>query len=47
MALFDGFVAKFWDGGALVYFRYPQAYEDDSERAVRAGLELIRAKRSI
>ena len=27
----------------LVYFGYPQAYEDDAERAVRAGLELIQA----
>jgi Adenylate and Guanylate cyclase catalytic domain len=25
----------------LVYFGYPQAHEDDAERAVRAGLELI------
>jgi class 3 adenylate cyclase len=29
--------------GALVYFGYPHAHEDDAERAVRAGLELIRA----
>jgi hypothetical protein len=29
--------------GVLVYFGYPQAHEDDPERAVRAGLELIRA----
>jgi hypothetical protein len=27
----------------LVYFGYPQAHEDDAERAVRAGLELIQA----
>jgi class 3 adenylate cyclase len=27
--------------GVLVYFGYPQAHEDDAERAVRAGLELI------
>jgi len=27
----------------LVYFGYPQAHEDDAERAVRAGLELIAA----
>jgi len=30
-------------GGFLVYFGYPQAHEDDAERAVRAGLELIAA----
>src|SRR6476620_2179760 len=39
----DGFVAKYMDDGVLVYFGYPQAHEDDAERAVRAGLELIAA----
>ena len=38
---FDGFVARYMGDGVLVYFGYPQAHEDDSERAVRAGLELI------
>jgi class 3 adenylate cyclase len=40
---YDGFVAKYLGDGALVYFGYPQAHEDDAERAVRAGLELIAA----
>jgi class 3 adenylate cyclase len=40
---FDGFVAKYMGDGVLVYFGYPQAHEDDAERAVRAGLELISA----
>src|SRR5262245_48115618 len=40
---FDGFVAKYLGDGVLVYFGYPQAHEDDAERAVRAGLELISA----
>jgi class 3 adenylate cyclase/predicted ATPase len=40
---FDGFVARYMGDGVLVYFGYPQAHEDDSERAVRAGLELITA----
>jgi class 3 adenylate cyclase/predicted ATPase len=40
---FDGFVAQYLGDGALVYFGYPQAHEDDAERAVRAGLELIAA----
>jgi class 3 adenylate cyclase len=40
---FDGFVAKYMGDGVLVYFRYPRAHEDDAERAVRAGLELIGA----
>jgi class 3 adenylate cyclase/predicted ATPase len=38
---FDGFVAKYMGDGVLVYFGYPRAHEDDAERAVRAGLELI------
>jgi class 3 adenylate cyclase len=40
---FDGFVAKYLGDGVLAYFGYPQAHEDDAERAVRAGLELIAA----
>ena len=40
---FGGFVAKYMGDGVLVYFGYPQAHEDDAERAVRAGLELIGA----
>jgi class 3 adenylate cyclase len=40
---FGGFVAKYMGDGVLVYFGYPQAHEDDAERAVRSALELIRA----
>jgi hypothetical protein len=40
---FDGFVAKYLGDGVLVYFGYPEAHEDDAERAARAGLELIAA----
>ena len=43
MRRFGGFVAKYMGDGVLVYFGYPQAHEDDAERAVRAGLELITA----
>ncbi|HXW28280.1 MAG TPA: adenylate/guanylate cyclase domain-containing protein [Xanthobacteraceae bacterium] len=39
---FGGFVAKFMGDGVLIYFGYPRAHEDDAERAVRAGLELVR-----
>jgi class 3 adenylate cyclase/predicted ATPase len=39
---FDGFVAKYMGDGVLVYFGYPHAHEDDPERAVRSGLELIK-----
>jgi class 3 adenylate cyclase/predicted ATPase len=38
---FDGFVAQYLGDGVLVYFGYPQAHEDDAERAVRVGLELV------
>jgi class 3 adenylate cyclase len=34
---FGGFVAKYMGDGALVYFGYPHAHEDDAERAVRFG----------
>jgi class 3 adenylate cyclase len=40
---FGGFVAKYMGDGVLVYFGYPQAHEDDADRAVRAGLELVAA----
>jgi class 3 adenylate cyclase len=40
---FGGYVAKYLGDGVLIYFGYPQAHEDDAERAVRAGLELIAA----
>jgi class 3 adenylate cyclase/predicted ATPase len=40
---FDGYVAQYLGDGVLVYFGYPQAHEDDAERAVRAGLELVAA----
>jgi class 3 adenylate cyclase len=40
---FGGFVANYMGDGVLVYFGYPKAHEDDAERAVQAGLELIAA----
>ena len=43
VARFDGFVAKYMGDGVLVYFGYPMAHEDDAERAVRSGLDLIDA----
>jgi class 3 adenylate cyclase len=44
---FGGFVAKYMGDGVLIYFGYPQAHEDDAERAVRAGLELVAAIRDL
>jgi class 3 adenylate cyclase/predicted ATPase len=44
---FGGFVARYLGDGVLIYFGYPQAHEDDAERAVRAGLALIDAVATI
>jgi class 3 adenylate cyclase/predicted ATPase len=41
IARHDGFVAKFMGDGLLAYFGYPRAHEDEAERAVRAGLEIV------
>ena len=38
-----GHVAKYMGDGVLAYFGWPQAHEDEAERAVRAGLELVEA----
>jgi class 3 adenylate cyclase len=40
VARLDGFVAKFMGDGVLAYFGYPQAHEDDPERAIRAALAI-------
>jgi class 3 adenylate cyclase/predicted ATPase len=40
VARYDGFIAQYMGDGVLIYFGYPQAHEDDAERAVRAGLKL-------
>jgi class 3 adenylate cyclase len=44
---FDGFVAKYMGDGVLAYFGYPQAHEDDAERAIRAGLEIVTTARRV
>lgn len=38
---FDGHIAKYLGDGLLIYFGYPQAHEDDPQRAVRAGLMIL------
>ena len=38
-----GHVAKYMGDGVLAYFGWPQAHEDEAERAVRAGLALVAA----
>ena len=47
VAPYDGFVAKYMGDGALIYFGYSRAHEDDAERAVRAALALIEAARTV
>jgi class 3 adenylate cyclase len=44
---FDGYIAQYLGDGLLVYFGYPQAHEDDAQRAVRAGLEILGALASL
>ena len=43
VARFGGYVAKNLGDGALVYFGYPQAQENDAERSLRAGLAVVNA----
>jgi len=43
MLTYDGFIAEFRGDGILAYFGYPRAHEDDAERTVRAGLDIIAA----
>ena len=43
IARYDGYVAKFMGDGVYSYFGYPTAHEDDAERAINAGLGIVRA----
>src|SRR5215469_15324294 len=40
---FEGHISNFWGDGVLAYFGWPKAHEDEGERAVRAGLAIVRA----
>lgn len=40
---YDGYIARYMGDGLLVYFGYPMAHEEDADRAVRAGLEVVDA----
>ena len=44
---FGGYLAKYLGDGLLVYFGYPQAHEDDPERAVRAALQILKAVKKL
>ena len=43
IARYEGFIARYMGDGLLVYFGYPVAHEDDAERAVRVGLDVLAA----
>ena len=43
LARFEGFVARYMGDGVLAYFGYPQAHEEDAERAIRTGIAIIDA----
>jgi class 3 adenylate cyclase/predicted ATPase len=47
VARYDGHIAKYMGDGVLAYFGYPQAHEEDPERAVRAGLDLVQTVRAL
>lgn len=39
---YSGYIARYLGDGILVYFGYPQAHEQDADRAIRAGLTLVK-----
>ena len=47
VARYGGFIARYLGDGVLIYFGWPQAREDDPERAVRASLDVIAAISSV
>jgi class 3 adenylate cyclase len=47
VARFDGFVAKLMGDGLLIYFGWPRAHEEDAERAISAGLGILKAVQSM
>jgi class 3 adenylate cyclase len=44
---YGGYVAQHLGDGLLVYFGWPETYDDAAERAVRAGLELVEATATV
>ena len=41
VARFDGHIAQYLGDGLLIYFGYPQAHEDDAQRALHAALGIL------
>jgi predicted ATPase/class 3 adenylate cyclase len=44
---YDGHIAKYMGDGVLAYFGYPQAHEEDPERAIHAALDLVQAVQAL
>jgi class 3 adenylate cyclase len=44
---YDGHVAQYLGDGLMTYFGWPRAHEDDAERAIRAGLEIVEAVKAV
>ena len=44
---YEGHIAQYLGDGLLVYFGYPAAHEDDAQRAVRTGLEIVAGLQSL
>ena len=44
---FDGYIAQYLGDGLLVYYGFPHAHEDDAERAIWSGLEILDSIRSL
>ena len=44
---YEGHVAQYLGDGVLIYFGFPQAHEDDVERAVRTGLDIVQAMKAV
>lgn len=47
IAEYDGFIARYMGDGVLAYFGYPKSHEEDPERAVLAGLDLLESIRQM
>jgi len=47
IARYDGYIARYAGDGILAYFGYPQAHEEDPERAVRAALDVLDGMRKL
>ncbi|MEE9237927.1 MAG: adenylate/guanylate cyclase domain-containing protein, partial [Thermodesulfobacteriota bacterium] len=41
ISCYEGHIAKYLGDGLLVYFGYPMAHEDDAQRAIHSGLEIV------